>query len=230
MALSETVSEASGSDFPASSRGCEPPSHSAAACARNTMTASAAADWRNGNGSPARRSSAGSASICGCWRRNATSRECPQILGIDEHFFTRRHGYATTFCDLKNHKVYDVVPGRSEASLERLFKRAGRQASGEGGVHGSGDGLSLAGAKAFPAGAHRGRSVSCDPHGQSPLPGLLEGTGSGRIKESRAAVADAAPPAQSEAGAARAAFAVPERTSGAGSDLPFQTEALLSAV
>jgi transposase len=45
-------------------------------------------------------------------------RQCPQILGIDEHFFTRRHGYATTFCDLKNHKVHDVVLGRSEASLE----------------------------------------------------------------------------------------------------------------
>ena len=46
------------------------------------------------------------------------SRECPQVLGIDEHFFTRRHGYATTFCDLKNHKVHDVVLGRSEAALE----------------------------------------------------------------------------------------------------------------
>src|SRR5262249_31200213 len=27
---------------------------------------------------------------------------CPQILGIDEHFFTRRKGFATTLCDLKN--------------------------------------------------------------------------------------------------------------------------------
>jgi hypothetical protein len=47
----------------------------------------------------------------------------PQILGIDEHFFTRRHGYATTFCDLKNHKIYDVVLGRSEASLEGYLAR-----------------------------------------------------------------------------------------------------------
>lgn len=47
-----------------------------------------------------------------------TSRACPRILGIDEHFFTRRQGFATTFCDLKNHKVYDVVLGRSELSLE----------------------------------------------------------------------------------------------------------------
>jgi transposase len=49
--------------------------------------------------------------------------QCPQVLGIDEHFFTRRHGYATTFCDLKNHKVFDVVLGRSEASLEAYLAK-----------------------------------------------------------------------------------------------------------
>ena len=48
---------------------------------------------------------------------------CPQVLGIDEHFFTRRKGYATTLCDLKNHKIYDVVLGRSELSLEAYFQR-----------------------------------------------------------------------------------------------------------
>jgi len=46
---------------------------------------------------------------------------CPAVLGIDEHFFSRKHGYATTLCDLKNHSVYDVVLGRSEASLESYF-------------------------------------------------------------------------------------------------------------
>ena len=46
---------------------------------------------------------------------------CPKILGIDEHFFTRRKGYATTFCDLKNHRIYDVALGRSESSLESYF-------------------------------------------------------------------------------------------------------------
>ncbi len=44
--------------------------------------------------------------------------ECPKVLGIDEHFFTRKKGYATTLCDLKNHRIYDVTLGRSEASLE----------------------------------------------------------------------------------------------------------------
>jgi len=48
---------------------------------------------------------------------------CPQVLGIDEHFFTRRTGYATTLCDLKNHRIYDVVLGRSELSLQAYFQR-----------------------------------------------------------------------------------------------------------
>ena len=48
---------------------------------------------------------------------------CPQILGIDEHFFTRKKGYATTFVDLKNHKVFDVQLGRSESSLRSYLSR-----------------------------------------------------------------------------------------------------------
>src|SRR5262245_27085043 len=48
---------------------------------------------------------------------------CPTVLGIDEHFFTRRRGYATTFCDLRNHKIYDIVLGRSELSLEAYLNR-----------------------------------------------------------------------------------------------------------
>lgn len=43
---------------------------------------------------------------------------CPRILGIDEHFFSRKEGYATTFCDLRHHRIFDVVLGRSEAALE----------------------------------------------------------------------------------------------------------------
>ena len=42
------------------------------------------------------------------------------MLGIDEHFFTRRSGYATTLCDLRNHKIYDVVLGDSEDHPFRL--------------------------------------------------------------------------------------------------------------
>lgn len=50
-------------------------------------------------------------------------RRCPRILGIDEHFFTRRKGFATTLCDLKNHTIHDVVLGRSEVSLEAWLQR-----------------------------------------------------------------------------------------------------------
>lgn len=52
-----------------------------------------------------------------------SGRSCPQVLGIDEHFFSRKRGYATTLVDLKNHKVFDVVLGRSEASLRSYLKR-----------------------------------------------------------------------------------------------------------
>jgi transposase len=45
------------------------------------------------------------------------------VPGIDEHFFSRKQGYATTLVDLKNHKVFDVVPGRSKASLHSYLKR-----------------------------------------------------------------------------------------------------------
>lgn len=50
-------------------------------------------------------------------------RKCPLILGIDEHFFSRKEGFATTLTDLKNHKVFDVVLGRSEESLKAYLKR-----------------------------------------------------------------------------------------------------------
>lgn len=39
------------------------------------------------------------------------------MLGIDEHFFSRKQGYATTLCDLGKHKVFDIVKGRSELDL-----------------------------------------------------------------------------------------------------------------
>jgi hypothetical protein len=37
-------------------------------------------------------------------------------LGLDEHSFAHHLGYATTLCDLRGHKVFDVVLGRSEAA------------------------------------------------------------------------------------------------------------------
>lgn len=52
-----------------------------------------------------------------------SGRSCPRVLGIDEHFFSRKQGYATTLVDLRNHKVFDVVLGRSELSLRQYLSR-----------------------------------------------------------------------------------------------------------
>lgn len=52
-----------------------------------------------------------------------SSAPCPRTLGIDEHFFSRKDGYATTLCDLGTHRVHDVVLGRSEAALGGYFAR-----------------------------------------------------------------------------------------------------------
>jgi len=57
------------------------------------------------------------------------SLNCPQILGIDEHTLHRRQRFMTTFCDLKNHRVFDISPGRSEPELAGfLAKLRGRDA------------------------------------------------------------------------------------------------------
>jgi len=50
--------------------------------------------------------------------KELSGRSCPIVLGIDEHFFSKKQGYATTLVDLKNHKVFDVVLGRSETALK----------------------------------------------------------------------------------------------------------------
>ena len=39
------------------------------------------------------------------------------MLGIDEHTLHHGQRFATTFCDLKNHRIFDLSPGRSEAEL-----------------------------------------------------------------------------------------------------------------
>jgi len=49
-------------------------------------------------------------------------RLCPRYLGIDEHRFSRKIGFVTTFCNLERHSVFDVAPGRSEAELLPFLK------------------------------------------------------------------------------------------------------------
>jgi transposase len=45
------------------------------------------------------------------------NKNCPTVLGIDEHFFSKKQGYATTFCNLRKHKIFDIVKGRSANDL-----------------------------------------------------------------------------------------------------------------
>lgn len=72
----------------------------------------------------------GEATVERCYRdflalrlTRSQNEPCPRVLGIDEHFFTRKQGYATTLCDLAHHKIYDVVLGRSEKALEPAFQK-----------------------------------------------------------------------------------------------------------
>jgi len=49
--------------------------------------------------------------------RERQSLDCPFALGIDEHTLHRGQRFATPFCDLKNRRVFDICPGRSETEL-----------------------------------------------------------------------------------------------------------------
>lgn len=50
------------------------------------------------------------------------NKPCPMVLGIDEHFFSKKEGFATTLCDLRRHKIFDVVKGRSSKDLESYLR------------------------------------------------------------------------------------------------------------
>lgn len=55
----------------------------------------------------------------------------PSKLGIDEHFFSRRHGYAefvTVFADLRKGKLFEIAKGKDKKSLiEQLSEIPGRE-------------------------------------------------------------------------------------------------------
>ncbi len=49
--------------------------------------------------------------------RHQSNRNCPRFIGIDEHRFSKKIGFVTTFCNLERHSVFDIAPGRSEGDL-----------------------------------------------------------------------------------------------------------------
>lgn len=50
--------------------------------------------------------------------RKLLSLRVPRVLGIDEHFFSAAKRFATTFCDLRKRRIFDVASGRSPAELQ----------------------------------------------------------------------------------------------------------------
>ena len=62
--------------------------------------------------------------------RERLNLPCPKVLGIDEHHFGRGQSFVTTLCDLRKHKVYDILPGKAESSLRAHLERM----SGRGAV------------------------------------------------------------------------------------------------
>jgi transposase len=55
--------------------------------------------------------------------KERSNKRCPRVLGIDEHFLNRKIGYVTTMVDLKSRRVFNLLPGRSEASLDAHLRR-----------------------------------------------------------------------------------------------------------
>tara|TARA_R110002073_G_scaffold234178_1_gene395502 strand:- start:211 stop:1473 length:1263 start_codon:yes stop_codon:yes gene_type:complete len=83
----------------------------------------------------ARRERIGSASVerfyheyTGLKARERSDGICPPVLGIDEHSIHRkrtrhRRGtkFATTLCNLRTHRIFDIVEGRDPQDLEEYF-------------------------------------------------------------------------------------------------------------
>lgn len=72
----------------------------------------------------ARRQSLGQATVTRIYQqftvRKAAERlslDCPRYLGIDEHTLHKGQRFCTTLCDLKNRRIFDIRPGKSEADL-----------------------------------------------------------------------------------------------------------------
>ncbi len=53
--------------------------------------------------------------------KHIATMKIPKILGIDEHRFSKKVGFVTTFCDLQKHRIYDVVQGKSNADLQSFL-------------------------------------------------------------------------------------------------------------
>jgi transposase len=55
--------------------------------------------------------------------REFSNRVCPVVMGVDEHYFSRKDGYVTTFADLRKGRVFELALGRSEPALRKALSR-----------------------------------------------------------------------------------------------------------
>lgn len=56
------------------------------------------------------------------------SAQVPEVLGLDEHTLHKGDQSITTLCDLKNHRVFDIVQGRSAKAIKGyLMELKGRE-------------------------------------------------------------------------------------------------------
>lgn len=55
--------------------------------------------------------------------RERLNTPCPKVLGIDEHHFGKGHSFVTTLCDIRKHKIYDILPGKAERSLQSHLEK-----------------------------------------------------------------------------------------------------------
>ena len=54
--------------------------------------------------------------------REALNYPAPLMIGIDEHTIHKGQKFATTMADLGNHRIYDIIQGKSLAQVERTLK------------------------------------------------------------------------------------------------------------
>lgn len=54
--------------------------------------------------------------------REALNYPAPLMIGIDEHTIHKGQKFATTIADLANHRIYDIIEGKSLALIERTLK------------------------------------------------------------------------------------------------------------
>jgi transposase len=55
--------------------------------------------------------------------RESSGRLKAKLLSVLAHTLHKKTQFATTFCDLGNRRVFDVVPGKSAPDLEDFLSR-----------------------------------------------------------------------------------------------------------